>query len=680
MTFGTARDATAHRGECRARNVGRSVPCRGAALRSWHRSPSRCCRRHARCRQRPSDRAPGVAAPAPASPSAGARAVPIVELRPRSRLPAGASAGLSRCSTDHWPRRLVGRARHGVRSDRLGVISRPKSSCCVPPGRRALFVAGGPAPADGYDWYQVMPIRRWIAPTVGSRRRPGTGRTMARASHRCRVRTSPARRTDDRSSSPRCGGLRLLRRDHEIQLVGDIQCAARRRGLRVFGRALTGLRRSDRYCLSRQGWRDVMELLRRRDSRAFVLPTPAGRALVTGHFDDPQASDVCLWRCDEPPAPRSGRDRAGCRAMFVADRRMARDRMPDDSASRTGPDRCFLTLLSDAALPFRPVELQARGLRAEPGVLSFISNPPTVAIRHRSPSLGEPGPVNNKPTYLSKEGLEKLRAELDEMTSVKRPEVAQRIHDAKEHGDLSENAEYEDAKNEQAFVEGRIQTLQALIKNATIIDENHSTDHVQIGSTVAVESDDGKESFTIVGSTEAKPTEGRITTRARSGAPCSARRRARRSSSRSRPATSPTRSSASVSAAPTPHPRRQPWTGPTSLRPASAGRRSSTTRRRRRGPSTSAACAGRSSSTSSSGPCAHAGSRSRYLYGVDDMDPMDAQALLTPDAVDRRRWAARSPTSRTRPRRPRLVRPPPRPGLHRHLRRARASGRIATTG
>jgi transcription elongation factor GreA len=118
--------------------------------------------------------------------------------------------------------------------------------------------------------------------------------------------------------------------------------------------------------------------------------------------------------------------------------------------------------------------------------------------------------VNNKPTYLSRDGLEKLRAELDEMTSVKRPEVAQRIHDAKEHGDLSENAEYEDAKNEQAFVEGRIQTLQAIIKNATIIAENHSTDHVQIGSTVAVESDDGKESFTIVGSTEAKPTEGRI--------------------------------------------------------------------------------------------------------------------------------------------------------------------------
>ena len=118
--------------------------------------------------------------------------------------------------------------------------------------------------------------------------------------------------------------------------------------------------------------------------------------------------------------------------------------------------------------------------------------------------------MNNKPTYLSKEGLDKLRVELDEMTSVKRPEVAQRIHDAKEHGDLSENAEYEDAKNEQAFVEGRIQTLEALIKNATLIDEHTSSDHVQIGSTVKVDGDEGPETFQIVGSAEAKPAAGKI--------------------------------------------------------------------------------------------------------------------------------------------------------------------------
>jgi len=118
--------------------------------------------------------------------------------------------------------------------------------------------------------------------------------------------------------------------------------------------------------------------------------------------------------------------------------------------------------------------------------------------------------VNNKPSYLSREGLAKLRDELEELKNVRRPEVAARISDAKEHGDLSENAEYEDAKNEQAFVEGRIQSLEALIKNAIIIDEHHSTDFVQIGSTVDVESADGKETYTIVGSAEAAPRAGRI--------------------------------------------------------------------------------------------------------------------------------------------------------------------------
>ena len=118
--------------------------------------------------------------------------------------------------------------------------------------------------------------------------------------------------------------------------------------------------------------------------------------------------------------------------------------------------------------------------------------------------------MNNKPTYISKEGLDRLRAELEEIVTLRRPEIAQRIHDAKEHGDLTENAEYEDAKNEQAFVEGRIAQLESMIKNATIIDGNHSNDHVVIGSTVKVQGPDGSESFMIVGSAEAKPTEGRI--------------------------------------------------------------------------------------------------------------------------------------------------------------------------
>lgn len=118
--------------------------------------------------------------------------------------------------------------------------------------------------------------------------------------------------------------------------------------------------------------------------------------------------------------------------------------------------------------------------------------------------------MNNKTQYISEDGLGKLRADLEELINVRRQEIAQRIHDAKEHGDLAENAEYEDAKNEQAFVEGQIQRLESLIKNAIIIDETHGTDHVQIGSTVKVDGPDGKEVFTIVGSTEASPRDGKI--------------------------------------------------------------------------------------------------------------------------------------------------------------------------
>ena len=118
--------------------------------------------------------------------------------------------------------------------------------------------------------------------------------------------------------------------------------------------------------------------------------------------------------------------------------------------------------------------------------------------------------MNNKPAYLSKDGLEQIRQELEELVNVRRAEIAARIHEAKEHGDITENAEYEDAKNEQAFVEGRIQALSALIKNAVVIEENHNSTHVQIGSTVTIQSKDGKESFMIVGSAEASPAEGRI--------------------------------------------------------------------------------------------------------------------------------------------------------------------------
>jgi transcription elongation factor GreA len=147
-----------------------------------------------------------------------------------------------------------------------------------------------------------------------------------------------------------------------------------------------------------------------------------------------------------------------------------------------------------------------------PGVRFVIgtSSPRSRVVDARpADSTGVRSFVNNKPTYLSREGEAALRAELEQLVNVRRTEVATRIHDAKEHGDLSENAEYEEAKNEQAFVEGRIQTLEGMLKTAVII-EHTGSDHVSLGSLVTVESDDGEETFSIVGSAEARPADAKI--------------------------------------------------------------------------------------------------------------------------------------------------------------------------
>jgi transcription elongation factor GreA len=117
--------------------------------------------------------------------------------------------------------------------------------------------------------------------------------------------------------------------------------------------------------------------------------------------------------------------------------------------------------------------------------------------------------MNTKPVYLTAEGLAKLEAELQHLITNERPRVAARIHDAKQDGDISENAEYEDAKQEQSFLEGRIATLEGQLKNAQVIAGNNG-DKVGIGSKVVIKGDEGEETFTIVGSAEAAPREGRI--------------------------------------------------------------------------------------------------------------------------------------------------------------------------
>ncbi|MHC1746641.1 MAG: transcription elongation factor GreA [Negativicutes bacterium] len=118
-----------------------------------------------------------------------------------------------------------------------------------------------------------------------------------------------------------------------------------------------------------------------------------------------------------------------------------------------------------------------------------------------------------KQTILTEEGLRKIELKLEQLKSVRRREVAERIKQAIEFGDISENSEYEDAKNEQAFIEGEIITLEKMIRNAKLIDEKQiSTDVVTIGARVQVkdlEIGDTLE-YTIVGSAETDPSELRI--------------------------------------------------------------------------------------------------------------------------------------------------------------------------
>ncbi|OGD67372.1 transcription elongation factor GreA [Candidatus Berkelbacteria bacterium RIFCSPHIGHO2_12_FULL_36_9] len=111
---------------------------------------------------------------------------------------------------------------------------------------------------------------------------------------------------------------------------------------------------------------------------------------------------------------------------------------------------------------------------------------------------------------LTKDGLEKLKKELEDLKKNKRPVVIQRIKTAKEFGDLSENAEYEDAKNEQSFIEGKIEELEATLKRAKIISELHDTSQVSIGDKVCVDCNGKKTCYKIVGSTESDPENGKI--------------------------------------------------------------------------------------------------------------------------------------------------------------------------
>jgi transcription elongation factor GreA len=112
--------------------------------------------------------------------------------------------------------------------------------------------------------------------------------------------------------------------------------------------------------------------------------------------------------------------------------------------------------------------------------------------------------------YVTKDRLEEFKAELEDLKNKRRNEVAQRLRQAKEYGDLSENSEYAEAREEQANVETRIFELEDLLKDAVVIEKTEDNGVIQIGSVVTIKKDEKTSAYTIVGKHEAKPEEGKI--------------------------------------------------------------------------------------------------------------------------------------------------------------------------
>jgi transcription elongation factor GreA len=115
-----------------------------------------------------------------------------------------------------------------------------------------------------------------------------------------------------------------------------------------------------------------------------------------------------------------------------------------------------------------------------------------------------------KDFYLTNDGIAKLKEELDDLIQNQRPKIAQRLKEAKEYGDLSENAQWDDAKDQQAFVEGRISEIENILKHSQIIEAPKGNSEVTLGSVVHVEVEEGTQKYHIVGSPEANPDEGKI--------------------------------------------------------------------------------------------------------------------------------------------------------------------------
>jgi transcription elongation factor GreA len=176
---------------------------------------------------------------------------------------------------------------------------------------------------------------------------------------------------------------------------------------------------------------------------------------------------------------------------------------PGDAEGARREERNAGTARRAPSPPRAPSSLRAPVVRRAPTTPSRASA--GIAARGAANAArGAPEPVQ-----LSQPALDRMTAELDDLTRVKRREVVARIKSAREHGDLKENAEYHAARAEQSFLEGRVQALEDRLRRAVVVDET-ATGRVMIGSVVKIETDGDELTYTIVGSTESDPAGGRL--------------------------------------------------------------------------------------------------------------------------------------------------------------------------
>ena len=197
-------------------------------------------------------------------------------------------------------------------------------------------------------------------------------------------------------------------------------------------------------------------------------------------------------------SPTGARKAHGITGAFLAE-----EAAPASSVARSGADAgSGRRGAAGSAARGRAAGAAARKAAAPPTRAAAAASLSAGVGTSRRPRSGAAPPKQEERTHVTADGLLALQAELEELRTVSRPEVVLRVKNARELGDLRENADYEAARNEQSFLEGRIRTIEQMLKTAVVIGADH-TGEVMLGSTVRVEVDGDEMTFRIVGSTEA---------------------------------------------------------------------------------------------------------------------------------------------------------------------------------